>query len=196
MDTPVQSRSLTSREPLGARLRTRAAPEAYRLCDLSSLQTTDNQQPPTPPHPSRSWLRPASLQGISNLGARGVICACPARVATTRSWQSHPCQLRRTYLLPLLQIRLQPQSEARALEEFGLLLPGRWPDIQASSKRLHRSVFAAQSCGPSHSHSSHTLMHSARAKPAVRKYQLRRHPHGPVVAFPGARDNSRGTMWR
>jgi hypothetical protein len=128
-------------------------------------------------------LAPVGLQGVSNLAAHRVTlylsCTCSDR--STRSWLPRPCQLRRTSLLPLPTIRLQPPIRREghgSWEELGLLLPG-WPSrhtVQASSKRtpLTRSrgrklrAFLARAPPPT----SHTLlMHPVRAKPAVRKLQ-------------------------
>lgn len=65
-------------EPLEARLRLRAVPEA--------LNRSVNRFPDNHAHGSASIL-----QGLSNLAARGVTCACHAHVheATTRV-VSHP----------------------------------------------------------------------------------------------------------
>jgi hypothetical protein len=139
------------------------------------------------PHPPRTPLRPAcrasaiwqyAVSSVSVMHAP--VAIQPGRGSLTR----HPCTFPRTYLLPLLKIRLQLHSDARLWKNsVSFCLAGRLI-IQASSNRLHPTVIEDQSCGPVGSRSSHTLMHSARAKPTVRKYQTSTASPRPCCSFP------------
>lgn len=100
-------------------------------------------------------LAPVGLQGVSNLAAHRVTlylsCTCSDR--STRSWLPRPCQLRRTFLLPLPKIRLQPpfrrEGHGSWKNSVSFCLTGR-PDILYKQVRneLHSLVVAAESCGP------------------------------------------------
>jgi hypothetical protein len=111
-------------------------------------------------------------------------CTCsdsqPGRGSLTR----HPCQLSSDPSPSLAENPTTVQTRGLWKNSVSFCLAGRLI-IRASSKRLHPTVIEVQSCGPVGSRSSsHTLMHSARAKPAVRKYQTSTVSPRPCCSIP------------
>jgi hypothetical protein len=174
---------------LEARLRTRAAPKAYRLrlVDLPHLQR--------------------QLQSGSMRCQPCLSCTCSDNQVVTVS-RLTPVRFGRTSLLPflpflpLLKIRTQTPTGTRVMEDFDPLLPGRPPVVWSNHESkfettpLRRSR-ASRVAGPFASAPPPTLSCTRRG-PSRRSESVRhrRHPHGPAVTYPGARDYSHGMMWR
>ena len=123
VESPTLSLSGTSGRRASARVPLRRA----IACDFSSFQT-DND------HHARH-ARPAGPQQSGSTRCQPCLsCTCSDKPGRGRL-TLHPCQLSSDLSPSLAEIRTQTLTDARAMEDFGPLLPGR-PSNHTGARQL------------------------------------------------------------